>query len=244
MNQTEKVAKWLFENEQERMDGDDWDSIRNRPLWEKVVQRYLAKAKELLALIGQQAEPPEDDWDNEDYMRGWQDAKRDSVDPRSKTPCPGCARGDEPVMLDEDGTRCSVSGEPGRLGHGVDDRFWFCDDHIQPDQQGEPVAWATLNTVDEAMQYTTERPGPLARLPEWPERAADGWCVRPLVYLHPPASREVGDFEPWMVEFLEGNLYALPPSIRTKSARERWREVANARIAAAISRLFEEVGDE
>jgi len=64
------------------------------------------------------------------------------------------------------------------------------------------------------------------------------------LYLHPPASREVGDFEPWMVEFLEGNLYALPPSIRTKDARERWREVANARIAAAISRLFEEVESE
>ena len=95
----------------------------------------------LTAPIGQQGEPPEDDWDNEDYMRGWQDGKQDSVDPRSKTPCPGCARGDKPVLLDEDGTRCSVSGEPGRLGHGVDDRFWFCDDHFSPDQQGEPVGW-------------------------------------------------------------------------------------------------------
>ena len=180
MNQTEKVAKRLFENEQERS-VEDWDSIRNRPLWEKVVKRYLAKAKEILDIIDQQGEPVK-----------------------------------------------NLSTKVGSLS----------------DKKAEPVAWATLNTVDEAMQYTTERPGPLARLPEWPERAADGWCVCPLVYLHPPASREVGDFEPWMVEFLEGNLYALPPSIRTKSARERWREVANARIAAAISRLFEEVGDE
>ena len=57
MNQTEKVARWLFENEQERMDGDDWDSIQGRPLWEKVVKRYLAKAKDLLGLIDQQEEP-------------------------------------------------------------------------------------------------------------------------------------------------------------------------------------------
>ena len=57
MNQTEKVAKWLFESEQERVDGDDWDSIQGRPLWEKMVRRYLAKAKEILSLIDQQAEP-------------------------------------------------------------------------------------------------------------------------------------------------------------------------------------------
>ena len=65
-------------------------------------------------------------------------------------------------------------------------------------------------------------------------------CEGRCYYAKLPIS-QVGDFEPWMVEFLEGNLYALPPSIRTKDARERWREVANARIAAAISRLFEEV---
>jgi len=57
VNEREKVAKWLFENGQGRMDGDDWDSIRNRPLWEKVVQRYMAKAEEILDLIGQQGEP-------------------------------------------------------------------------------------------------------------------------------------------------------------------------------------------
>jgi len=53
----EKVARWLFENEQERMDGEDWDSIQGRPLWEKVVKRYVAKARELLSLIDQQGEP-------------------------------------------------------------------------------------------------------------------------------------------------------------------------------------------
>jgi len=175
MNHTEKVAKWLFESEQERMDGDDWDSIQGRPLWEKVVKRYLAKAKEILDLIGQQGEPPEDDWDNEDYMRGWQDAKRDSVDPRSKTPCPGCARGDEPVMLDEDGTKCSISGNPGRLGHGVDDRFWFCDDHFSPDQQGEPVG-----------TYTIGRHG----YHFIPTQGVHPPAGTHALYLHPPASRE------------------------------------------------------
>ena len=99
-----------------------------------VIEQLFAaveKVETVIAPIDQQGEPPEDDWDNEDYVRGWQDAKRDSVDPRSKTPCPGCARGEEPVMLDEDGTKCSISGRPGRLGHGVDDRFWFCDDHLE-----------------------------------------------------------------------------------------------------------------
>ena len=64
------------------------------------------------------------------------------------------------------------------------------------------------------------------------------------VLILPIEDGEVGPFEKWMVEFLEGNLYALPLEIRTKSARERWREVANARIAAAISRLFVEVESE
>ena len=51
------------------------------------------------------------------------------------------------ILPIEDGTRCSVSGEPGRLGHGVDDRFWFCDDHLTPDQQAEPVGgpWKLWN---------------------------------------------------------------------------------------------------
>ena len=149
MNQTEKVARWLFENEQERMDGDDWDSIQGRPLWEKVVQRYLAKAKGILSLIDQQGEP--------------------------------------------------VVKSVGVI-YGFDNGY-------------PKVKWTDRYDLKSGTH----------------------------LYLHPPASREVGDFEPWMVEFLEGNLYALPPSIRTKDARERWREVANARIAAAISRLFEEV---
>ena len=55
----EKVARWLFENEQERMDGEDWDSIQGRPLWEKVVKRYLAKADELCALMARPSEPVE-----------------------------------------------------------------------------------------------------------------------------------------------------------------------------------------
>ena len=64
------------------------------------------------------------------------------------------------------------------------------------------------------------------------------------VLVLPIEDGEVGDFEPWMVEYLEGNLYALPREIRTKSSSKRWREVANARIVAAISRLFEEVESE
>ena len=189
MNQTEKVAKWLFESEQERMDGDDWDSIQGRPLWEKVVKRYLAKAKEILDLIGQQGEPPEDDWDNEDYMRGWQDAKRDSVDPRSKTPCPGCARGDEPVMLDEDGTKCSISGNPGRLGHGVDDRFWFCDDHLTPDQQAEPVGWVSSYQLEQV----ASDPRIVGVVTTLNKHRPEGTTFHVPLYLHPPASREADD---------------------------------------------------
>jgi hypothetical protein len=89
----------------------------------------------MAALIHPPVEPgesdePEEDADNETYMRGWQDAKADSVDPRSKRPCPGCSEGEAPVLLDEDGTLSSVSGNPGRPGHGADDCYWFCEDFV------------------------------------------------------------------------------------------------------------------
>lgn len=45
--------------------------------------------------------------------------------------CPICLE-DGPVseraMLDKNGVLCSVSGEPGRWGHGYDDYHWYCDD--------------------------------------------------------------------------------------------------------------------
>lgn len=94
-------------------------------------ERRLREMDAEIEAAFRESDVPEDDMDNEDYIRGWQDAKADSVDPRSTKPCPGCARGDVPVMLDEDGTFCSVSGEPGRLGHGVDDRFFFCADYSE-----------------------------------------------------------------------------------------------------------------
>jgi hypothetical protein len=46
--------------------------------------------------------------------------------------CPYCQEGRlEQVMLDENGTLCSVSGEPGRLGHAWDDFWFYCDDAIK-----------------------------------------------------------------------------------------------------------------
>ncbi|HUT60659.1 MAG TPA: hypothetical protein VNA25_22670 [Phycisphaerae bacterium] len=125
-------------------------------------------------------EPPEDDWDNEDYVRGWQDAKADSVDPRSKRPCPGCARGDTPMMLDEDGTLCSVSGRPGRLGHGVDDRFCFCADYSAPEAQ-EPVGhliptWDNIQPLPPPVEQGASPSGTptVCRESGTPERAPGG----------------------------------------------------------------------
>lgn len=43
--------------------------------------------------------------------------------------CPGCAKGAEPMLLDEHGTFTSVSGLPGRPGHAVDDFWWYCDQY-------------------------------------------------------------------------------------------------------------------
>lgn len=47
-------------------------------------------------------------------------------------PCPGCAKGEVPLLLDEHGTFSHVSGLPGRLGHAVDDFWWFCDAYTKP----------------------------------------------------------------------------------------------------------------
>jgi len=88
--------------------------------------------------VAQEDEKPEDDWDNEDYVRGWQDARAGAVDGRSRGPCPGCASGDVPVLLDMDGTKSSVSGRPGILGHGVGDRWWYCEDYAGVAQEREP----------------------------------------------------------------------------------------------------------
>jgi len=179
MTTEEKVAKWC----NEYYGTIPWDDMTDSQR-----ETWLREANELLSLIDQQGEPPEDDWDNEDYMRGWQDGKQDSVDPRSKTPCPGCARGDEPVLLDEDGTRCSISGNPGRLGHGVDDRFWFCGDHAPPDQQGEPVGW--LSTFGDESNYYEFIHQKYHRAEAYlAELRTASYTVEPL-YLHPPASRE------------------------------------------------------
>jgi len=95
---------------------------------------------------------PEEDADNLDYMRGWQDAKTDSVDPRSKRPCPGCSKGDAPVLLDEDGTLSSLSGNPGRPGHGADDAYWFCEDFLSIEPQGEGMLGAISEQLPEALR--------------------------------------------------------------------------------------------
>lgn len=47
----------------------------------------------------------------------------------SKRPCPGCERGETPALLDADGTLSSISGRPGKPGHGIDDFYWFCSDY-------------------------------------------------------------------------------------------------------------------
>lgn len=102
-----------------------------------------------------QEEGPEDDWENEDYVRGWQGAKADSVDPRSQGVCPGCLMGDAPKMIDEDGTLCSVSGRPGRMGHGLDDAWWFCGDYA-----GTPASAPTQPSADvEALMEVREEDG-------------------------------------------------------------------------------------
>jgi hypothetical protein len=41
--------------------------------------------------------------------------------------CPWCKRGDNPVILDRDGTLSLVSGLPGKPGHAFDDYSWHCD---------------------------------------------------------------------------------------------------------------------
>ncbi len=41
--------------------------------------------------------------------------------------CPGCIGGNEPVLLDEDGVLCSVSGNPGYWCHAYDGEWVPCD---------------------------------------------------------------------------------------------------------------------
>ena len=57
------------------------------------------------------------------------------------------------------------------------------------------------------------------------------------LFLRPPASREVGDFEPWMVEWMQTHDKGLLP----KAQRILRVSDLNYAIATAISRLFEEV---
>lgn len=40
--------------------------------------------------------------------------------------CSGCEQGLDAVLLDADGTQCSISGRPGVLCHAVDDAWWLC----------------------------------------------------------------------------------------------------------------------
>ncbi|MCK9463127.1 MAG: hypothetical protein M0R80_26185 [Proteobacteria bacterium] len=49
----------------------------------------------------------------------------------SKIPgCPGCERGEEPEIIDEDGVLSSLSGKPGKPGHGMGDYHWHCDHYL------------------------------------------------------------------------------------------------------------------
>ena len=137
----------------------------------------------------EQEEESEDDWDNEDYMRGWQDGKADSVDPRSKSPCPECTNGEAPIELDEDGTKSSVSGTPGRPGHGAGDAYWFCEDFSPPveptERQGEkPVAMAFLTVSQNQGELLTSVRESISNLAQdIMDNLPDG--MHPL-YLEPP----------------------------------------------------------
>lgn len=51
--------------------------------------------------------------------------------------CPRISDYGEPVMLDEDGTLASISGEPGRPGHAVDAYYWFCEDYANAGAEEE-----------------------------------------------------------------------------------------------------------
>jgi hypothetical protein len=45
---------------------------------------------------------------------------------KKKPECYWCAKGDKPEMLDEDGTKCAITGKPGKMSHALDDAFWEC----------------------------------------------------------------------------------------------------------------------
>lgn len=40
--------------------------------------------------------------------------------------CSWCAKGDIPELLDDDGVKSSISGNPGVLSHAYDDAWWHC----------------------------------------------------------------------------------------------------------------------
>ena len=40
--------------------------------------------------------------------------------------CEACEYGQMPMMLDEDGILCVISGKPGVLSHTSEDYFWRC----------------------------------------------------------------------------------------------------------------------
>jgi hypothetical protein len=42
------------------------------------------------------------------------------------TDCEWCDRGDTPDLLDCDGVKSSISGQPGILSHAYEDAWWPC----------------------------------------------------------------------------------------------------------------------
>jgi len=42
-------------------------------------------------------------------------------------PCEWCDKGDLPHLLDQDGVRCSVSGDTGTYCHAYEDSWWQCE---------------------------------------------------------------------------------------------------------------------
>jgi hypothetical protein len=54
----------------------------------------------------------------------------------SETNCRSCAEGDKPDYLDEDGVKCSISGNEGSLCHAYDDSWWPC---VNPDLRAKHV---------------------------------------------------------------------------------------------------------
>lgn len=77
--------------------------------------------------------------DNPPGVNPWNERVRQAMKPdieaqgeepavtRQEPKCLACDDGEQPVMIDDDGTLCSVSGRPGYLGHARDDFFWKCE---------------------------------------------------------------------------------------------------------------------